>query len=369
MNSACRIVGISDVSVGYGSPQVPMLLESLCDFYGEEAIIFEPDERGGELIRSISQRWRIERIHLSMSPHSSAGRIEYIAKVAQRLNEIRPNLLVIFCTYSLPVLLKLRFRPAFIIYDSIESIEAYGSFDIRLNQILSDRINLIIFPEENRARLDIERCGFHDIPIAIVYNVANEPGMPGEIVPATERDRKLFYGGTIDRKKTLADYFLSEEMETIPVDLFGPIRGEDGDELSMSLVAAGSRVKYKGLIDSTQLGRLRKRYAFSIVMWAPTSENQLYAAPNKLFEAISDGVPPITAPHPQCRILVDRYGCGIVMNDWSLDAFHSAVRQALEVFGTSRYDEMIENCRTAVTHELNWGVQFDKVKRLLPKEL
>jgi len=369
MKSACRIVGISDVSIGFGSPQVPMLMNSLCDFYGEEAIIFEPDERGREVRGPTSQRWGIERIHLSKSPRSSTGRIEYIAKVAERLNEIRPNLLVIFCTYSLPVLLKLRFRPAFIIYDSIESIEAYGSFDIRLNQILSGRIDLIIFPEENRARLDIERCSFHDIPLAILYNVANEPSQQGEIIPAIGRERKLFYGGTIDRNQTLAEYFLSEEMQTIPVDLFGPIRGEDEDELRMSLVTAGSKVKYRGMIDSTQLSRLRKRYAFSIVMWAPTSENRLYAAPNKFFEAIADGVPPIVAPHPQCRILVDRYGCGIVMNDWSLEAFHSAVRQALEVFGTPRYDEMIENCRSAVTHELNWGVQFDKVKRLLPKEL
>jgi hypothetical protein len=34
-----------------------------------------------------------------------------------------------------------------------------------------------------------------------------------------------------------------------------------------------------------------KAYCYSIVAWNPDNENQLYAAPNKFFEPIADGIP------------------------------------------------------------------------------
>ena len=91
-------------------------------------------------------------------------------------------------------------------------------------------------------------------------------------------------------------------------------------------------------------------------------ENQLYAAPNKFFESIADGVPPIAAPHPQCKMMIDRYKCGILMRDWSEGEFFSALDQALRLYQTDSWYEMVSNCGTAVRQELNWDHQFEKLK-------
>ena len=82
-------------------------------------------------------------------------------------------------------------------------------------------------------------------------------------------------------------------------------------------------------------------------------------------ESIADGVPPISAPHPQTKLLTERYECGLVMDDWGLAPFKRSLQNALDLIGTTEYERMVENCRLAYREELNWEAQFDKVRRRL----
>jgi glycosyltransferase involved in cell wall biosynthesis len=120
-----------------------------------------------------------------------------------------------------------------------------------------------------------------------------------------------------------------------------------------------------GVVASSELARLRKAYCYSIVAWNPDNENQLYAAPNKFFESIADGIPPIAAPHPQCKLILDRYRCGILMGDWSFDSFTRAIRKAMDMLGTLDWEDMVSNCGRAVAAELTWDAQFDRLKQYL----
>lgn len=368
MTKRIRIAGVSDVSVGYGSPQILAFMRSLQEVYGGEAVIFEPDqpERPPRPALDGVPAGRIERVITAYHPHHHrAGRIEYVTKVARRLNALRPRVLVIFCTYSLPVLLKLRYRPDFVVYYSIESIAAYGPFDIELNRRLAGAIDLLIFPEEHRAMRDVARCSLTGIPLAILYNCATDAADADEVTHPRRRNNRIFYAGTIDRSRTLAEYFVDRRLEGVPIDLYGHLSGWEDPGVFLAGLPGG--VRYRGYLEATALARIRGEYAYSIVMWAPTSENQLYAAPNKFFEAVASGVPPVAAPHPQCKMLIARYGCGIVMDDWSFDAFHSALRRALTLVGTPEYYAMVESCRQAVAQELSWDRQFEKVRRHLPE--
>jgi glycosyltransferase involved in cell wall biosynthesis len=154
-------------------------------------------------------------------------------------------------------------------------------------------------------------------------------------------------------------------MQSVPVDMFGLIEGPEKQESKAEFSKLFSSVRYYGCIDAEALANLRRFCSFSIVMWNPSEENQLYAAPNKFFESIAAGVPPITAPHPQCKMLVDRYKCGIVMDGWDFNSFYAAIQQALKIYGTEQYNIMVENCRKAFVQELNWEKQFEKVKPFL----
>ena len=103
-------------------------------------------------------------------------------------------------------------------------------------------------------------------------------------------------------------------------------------------------------------------------MWNPKTESQLYAAPNKLFESIGAGVPPLAAPHPQCKKIIDRYGCGLLLDDWSLDALLDGLERASRIYSTGKWDEMVAGCEEAFTGELNWERQFEKLRVHLAKQ-
>jgi glycosyltransferase involved in cell wall biosynthesis len=357
---ALRIGCVSDVCLGYGSPQIACLVESLAGYYAAEALVVEPNRPELPFQPGRFPKFRIERAGNVFPPYSDAGRVDYILRAAELIDKYEPDVLVVVCTYSLPVLFKLRRRPRFVIYLSLESIPVYGAFDVEMNCHVKGMVDLVIFPEENRAARELERCGFDGIPRAIMYNCPRVRNPRSGW--ARVRNGRVISFGTIDREKTLADYYTRVEARNLPIDLYGPIGIASPGERQEFLAALRGGVRYCGHVDGAQLATLRKEYAFSIVMWNPSNENQRYAAPNKFFESIADGIPPIAAPHPQCKMLLERYDCGVIMQDWSFGAFRAAVETALRLYGTKRWHEMLDNCERAVTQELNWEHQFEKLK-------
>jgi hypothetical protein len=372
-----KIVSVSDVSLGYGSPQILTLTKSLQNFYGNaSATIFEPDQSERASRFKDYDGIRIKRIFTSFHPHNMEGKVQYINQVTDYINAVKPDLVLICNPILLPILFKLTYRPKLTMYYMLESLSLYlnagGWYDqcmLTLHKQAAPLIDMLIFPEENRAVAEMELLPFDKIPVAIFYNVSHNHQTTRDIATIEERRPCILYSGTIETGSTFAEYYSYPEISHIPIDMFGYFTGADRERLKEALFNSKSQVAYKGYIDSADLNAIRKYYAYSICMWAPTTNSQLYAAPNKFFEAIADGVPPIVAPHPQCKMLVERYECGILMKDWSFDAFKDAVNYAMDIFGTQRYQKLVENCQKAVLHELNVDVQFEKVKRLLPASL
>ncbi len=358
-----RIGCISDVCLGYGSPQIPELVISLCDYYGAENLVIEPHRPELPPRHSSFPRLRIQRARNVFCPYTPPGRIEYLREAARIMRDYAPELLVICCTYCLPALFKLGKRPSFVIYYSYESIPFYGEFDVEMNRHLEGMVDLVIFPEENRAIREVERFRFRGAAKAILYNCSNLADPRPE--PPDQRNGKAIYFGVIDPVATLASYYTRPEAQRFPIDLYGPIRVSSEWERRSFLEKLGGRIRYRGQMGRTELEAVRKQYAYSVVMWEPSVENQLYAAPNKFFESIADGVPPIAAPHPQCKMLIERYGCGLLMPDWSFEGFCSTLEKAFRLCGGARWREMIGNCERAARQELNWPQQFEKLKPYL----
>lgn len=359
-----QIVCVSDVSIGYGSPQIQKLVEFLSQNYDANAVILEPYDSLKPEKRYSLPCFTVRTIQLSSHPHTHRGRKEFTKKASGIIEQIKPDILVICATYSLPVLFQMKFRPKFVIYYYLESVVSYGRKDVEMNKKLGQLIDLIIFTEENRAVKFGEICGFQNIPFCIVYNCVND--LNGEIIPSEKRNGRMIYQGTI-RKDAAIDYYLDKRIQSIPIDLYGNIERSGYEKKLRSLQ---DNVKYHGYLDSEKLSQLRKWYAFSIVIWLPLSENNLYASPNKFFESISSGIPPITAPHPQCKMLVNRYSCGIIMKDWKFDSFFEALKLGLEYYQEkTEYDKMVSNCVTAIREELNWKFQMQKLLPFLKGSL
>ena len=228
-----------------------------------------------------------------------------------------------------------------------------------MNGLIADMVDLVIYPEENRAARDIQLFGDRGKPFTILYNCAPYEGPPP--LPPTKRESRLVYYGTIEQGRTFAEYFTDGRMRDVPLDIFGNVTGANADAVRERLSRLDGQVRYLGNLDARALAERRVSYAFSLVAWNPIDPAHWAAAPNKFFESIASGVPPITAPHPQCRMLVERYRLGVVMDGWDLDSYLQAIQRARMLYTTNVYREMVENCGIAAQRELNWNAQFDKL--------
>ena len=154
-----KIAVVSDVTIGYGSPQVPLLAGSLREHYGAASSVDIIEPAQPELAPRHGQfpAFTIHRVATADHPHSPVGRTEYVWRAAKLVNRLKPDVLVISCTYCLPVLFRLNRRPRKVIYYSIESIPFYGEFDVEMNRKVAPLLDVVIFPEENRAVLETGR--------------------------------------------------------------------------------------------------------------------------------------------------------------------------------------------------------------------
>lgn len=361
-STTSQVVGVADVELGYGSPQISLFLSSLADHYGTTALAFETD------LLTPPQAWRkpdnlyVEKVPTTVHPHQAAGIAEYNARVTERINTLRPAVLCIFNSNNIGILSRLAYRPKLVVYYMLEmpfpEWREANLFNARF-------VDLFVFPEENRARLFVEENRVRDKAVTVLYNASLDLAQ-ATARPWGRRNAKVVYAGTIGRQ-TLAHYYLTERLDFCEVDLFGRVGGEDALALEDQLVGAVGRVRYHGLIPREELEGRLPGYAYSVCMWNPDVPNQRYACPNKFFDSIAQGVPVVGAPHPQVKSLLERYKCGVLMEDWSFKAFLDALRYAMQVFGTHVYEEMVANTRTAFEAELNWSVQFAKVLPFLPK--
>jgi len=357
-----RIAALFDTSVGYGSPQLEFLTTSLAKFYRtDDCWLIEPDVKGK---RGLQERegLTIRRIATRMPAHGELHHIDYNIQSHRWLRDYDPDIIIVTSGSSLPAVLRLPKKPSLVIYYMLENIEyqrsASGGALIQLNHMFHSWIDLICVPEIDRAAFDLKWLGWENIPTLELLNVSLERFSR----PRTANDFRILHAGSIC-EDTLSHYLEDASKLEIKVDAFGILATQAMRDLFVGL--SGSSVAYRGILTMSDLDAIYNDYAYSLVMWRPSNINQIYASPNKFFQSISRGVPPIAAPHPQCARIIRKYGCGILMEDWTQEAFKAALRRAQELYGSDAYEGMVERCRAATEAELNWPAQFAKVEAFL----
>ena len=364
-----RMVLISDVSLGYGGPQLLRMAESFAITFGADVHIFEPDEPERRPVdirqHTRSSGIRLTRIYTTAHPYFRQGRIEYCAQVAERVKALSPDILLFATMYGISILDHLDARRMLKIFYCLEEVDREYEYLFPLVR----QCDIMIFPEDNRGRLYLERLGnpLADPDVLLIYNTSDR----SEWTDPDVRLDRMFYGGTFDRTVTFASYFLHDEMAAVPVDIYGIIRGFDDPEAIINrLDGHEGGPKFCGYRQSDDaFFKLLSRYLYSIVIWNPKREDHLYAAPNKFFDAIACGVPPIAAPHPQCIEIIRKWKCGILMDDWSFESFRMTLQRALKAAKSDYYRELAANCRRAMEEELSWGRQFDRLIPLVERRL
>lgn len=362
-----NIVAVSDVPLGFGSPQIGLFLRSLREWQGGSVEVFEPTSAGvpWPVLDGIPgvRRYKVDLD--GHDPHGREGRQRYVERVAASLNGFgKIDVLVCFCTYSLAVAALLDRRPVRTVYYATEMATLYGRLDQVLNAQGAKLFDVAVYPDEGRAAIEIARYGWHDLPVAICHNVTRTGAERDEADFTRESTGEgLIYAGTIDPGQTMTGLFSRPELRGIPIELYGNLRFPTeaaGEEFLRSLP---SNVRYGGRLGRAEIASRRRTKRFSLVSWVPRRLDQYYAAPNKFYEAMEEGVPSISLPYPQVKRACDRYACGLTSKDFSEDSLVAAILEGMAL-PPGGHEALIRGCRRAVETEFNWDTQFARFRKV-----
>jgi glycosyltransferase involved in cell wall biosynthesis len=235
---------------------------------------------------------------------------------------------------AFPAWLASIFCGAIFIYDAHELIipEVSGdvtfreSFWYRLEKLVINKADLIIAANADRAKLMQEHYKLARIP-SVMRNIPPNPersNKPSELLrkfPALvqkEKDEKwMLYQGVITKSRGI-DRFI-EVLRCLPSNYKMIIAG-DGPfkdkllELASDL-AKGGRIIFLGRIENHLLYEITVLADVGIVTYPNTGLNNIYCAPNKLFEYAQAYLPIIATSQPPLRDPIRTYSIGEIIEE------------------------------------------------------
>ncbi len=347
---------LSDVAPGFGSPQVLRLANALSRYLGEPATIIAP--AGGPESAAAAERAGVGLIAVATHDPVSTftGEIEFCLLAARELDHYQPRAVVLCAMLGAGAIARMRYRPEVRLYYGYEHTDGRMPWTERAFARMKGLFQLAIFPEPHRAALDAPRLSLDATPIHIRLNSVSPLAPPRA---AGARNGRAFYGGLIHPVHTYGNALFGRTFADIPLDIYGRMEGfEDPAATLDQLNESGSSVTYHGRVpaDSRYHATLASA-ATAIIAWAPLSEHTYFACPNKFFEAIALGVPPVTTPHPQPARIIARFGCGVVAEDFTPAALRRAVLETLDSQGGPHFEQLVSACLAQAQPALSPEVQ------------
>lgn len=354
------LITLSDVQIGYGSPQIFDFTKSVCKRLNFKGKILQPrfflDKN--VTISNEDELVKIDTIFSSNHPHGF-GNYEYLREAANILNKHKPKYVILTNYKLLHILNQITYRPHKVIFMCLEMYEYNNNIKyIAYLKSLNSKIDIWIFPNDERAAHQSQELEIKSGKLHVFYNISN---LVTKSTQNIARNKKFIYAGTIDRKKILIDNILDQN-DRYSIDVYGKIQGSLSDRnlleerFNKINFFLKSKINYKGNIPSKDLNKIYSQYSFSLILW---SQNVYYPAPNKFFQAIIKKVPVIITPYEQGVHLIERYGCGLYLKDFSSYQLNITLNKAIKVMNTPEYSEMVENCKIATQKEFNWESQVN----------
>lgn len=348
------------------------LIGSICQHYTPaRGVIVEAANKGGDGGMRESDSVEIRRIETRAPAYEERFWIEYNMAIRRILREERPDIIVITEAGVMPAVLTSGIRPKQLVYFFEQSLAQQvgrsGAKHFDLNLMGDGMVSLIVTPEIDRARREFAKLGWADKSVVEFLQVSPKRVLvrqPGQVGGLDQSDSCRFIRIADLSIDAMTDYLLDLPDE-YSIDLLGRCRTDEAHQMRERVSAEKREMHYLGNPPRSGKAEFWERYDFSIHMQRPTDIDALHACSADFFESIVSGVPVISAPHPQYSRIIDRYGCGFVMRDWSQAALQAAVDAARHARKSDVYAQLQDGCLAAVAEELNWDAQFKKLAPFL----
>jgi glycosyltransferase involved in cell wall biosynthesis len=99
----------------------------------------------------------------------------------------------------------------------------------------------------------------------------------------------------------------------------------------LSFIAGVRRsVKFWPPVRPDEVTRYLKQFDLEVIYFPPPhSASKLYSFPNKFFEALSAGIGIIVGPSPSMSKVVDKYNCGLTLDEWGIRYLTTALNERI----------------------------------------
>lgn len=122
-------------------------------------------------------------------------------------------------------------------------------------------------------------------------------------------------------------------------------------------------VKYKGVLNREEIYQLLQHSKIGAYVNRHIGQNKcLDTFGIKVYEFMSMGLPIVVDNTPYSKMFIDKYKCGIAVENGSIDEISKAIQYLLEHHQESKI--MGKNARFAVKNEFNWETQEKKLAKL-----
>ena len=272
---------------------------------------------------------------------------------------------------ALPGWLAARIARARLVYDAHEFIIPQPDLRLSMRSRLFYRLerwtvlraDLVIAANDERAELMREHYSLPRTPL-VVRNIPPLPPAPraeDEVLrdyPQLSRKRdgvvRLVYQGDVSLGRGIGSFAAAMDLLG---DGFELIVVGDGPDLDRLRETAGTNVLLLGQVPRADLNDILSLCDIGIVAYSFESLNNVYCAPNKLYEYAQAGLPVIATAQPTLRAVVEQFGIGMVVErDSAPEQIAASLR---ELAGA------IDGCRSNLPKLLSAHRWEDERERLL----
>lgn len=269
--------------------------------------------------------------------------VRFIRYIGDALRQATPDVVVVTNEeYVLPFTLGLLPRPQVLVCDLIDSIAIRIVGPLRyLNPLWSAVSAIAKLTVDGMVEVTDERLARHSIRPRVTTVVLNSPPWT-EITPQAGLPTKFIYvcGNILDDISGVETLLKAAEQVEMPIVFAGRPIGPwmQTEFLHHPLVA--------NLGETTPAESMRIAAASSAVFahYKPNILNHVYAAPNKVFDAMMVGVPLLINSECKVSAFATRYGYGLPTGFGDVPALAAALRRA-----TAPDDNMRRACAEAPT--------------------
>lgn len=124
------------------------------------------------------------------------------------------------------------------------------------------------------------------------------------------------------------------------------------NSLNNAIIPLGSRIKLTGAFDAKQMPKLYQRIDISLMMYKKNDWFK-YITPTKFFDSLANGVPVIMTDIGGLGEIIERYNCGIVVDEKDIPGISKAME--LLIVNKELRARLSKNGLKLIKEKFNWG--------------